>query len=194
MELSTTNKTSNKAEKKTGGLYVLSVIARKISLPYQYIGSNLKEILQKKLSNELENKCSVEGFIRGNSVRIVSYSSGVLKSNNVVFDVVIECLICTPVEGMKIKIKVKNITKAGIRGDNGHSNSPIDVFIARDHHYSNKEFSNINVDDMITIRVVGQRYEINDEKISVIGELITARKRMLTVGKKPLVIMEEEEG
>jgi len=180
---------TKRTEKKTGGLYVLSIITRKISLPYQYVGSNLKEIIQKKLSNELENKCSVEGFVRSNSVRIVSYSSGILKSNNVIFDVVIECLICTPVEGMKIKIKVKNITKAGIRGDNGFDNSPIDVFIARDHHYSSKEFSNINIDDMINIRVVGQRYEINDEKISVIGELITSKKRPLP-SKKPLIIMD----
>ena len=164
-------------QKKKGlGIYILSVITRKISIPYKYIGSNISEILQKKLASELEGKCTIEGFIKNNSVRIINYSAGIIKSSNVIFDVVIECLICSPVEGMKFKVNVINITKAGLRCDTG-KHSPVNVFIARDHHYSSKQFSNIKVGDNIMVRVIGQRYEINDERISVIAEYIPQIKK-----------------
>lgn len=48
----TTSKTDTvtftKQQVKKSSLYVLSVITRKIQIPYQYVGSNLKEIIQKK--------------------------------------------------------------------------------------------------------------------------------------------------
>jgi DNA-directed RNA polymerase subunit E'/Rpb7 len=163
-------------KKKGLGIYMLSIITRKVYLPFTIIGSNTSEILQKKLAEELEGKCTIEGFIKDNSVRIINYSSGVMKSDKVLFDVVAECLICSPVEGMKFKVNVINITKAGLRCDVGKK-SPVDVFVARDHHYSNKHFSNIKVGDSIMIRVIGQRYEINDERISVIAEYIPQIKR-----------------
>jgi DNA-directed RNA polymerase subunit E'/Rpb7 len=159
------------AKQKGLGIYMLSIITRKVFLPFSSIGSNINDLLQKKLSNELEGRCTIEGFIKENSVRIINYSSGILKANNVLFDVIIECLICSPVEGMKFKVNIKNITKAGLRCDTG-KNSPVDVFVARDHHYSNKYFNKLKVGDNILIRVIGQRYEINDERISVIAEYI----------------------
>lgn len=174
----TTTKTlpDKKQQKKGAGLYVLSIITRKVVLPFNSIGSNITSLLQKKLSQDLEGKCSIEGFIKDNSVRVINYSSGVLKSDKVLFDVSIECLICSPVEGMKFKVNVVNITKAGLRCDRG-KNSPVDVFVARDHHYSSKHFNNIKVGDSILIRIIGQRYEINDERISVIAEFIPQIKR-----------------
>lgn len=177
---------------KKSNLYVLSIINRKVEIPYQYIGSNLKEIIQKKLSNMMEGKCTVEGYVRSNSVRIVTYSSGLLKANNVVFDVVIECLLCTPVEGMLMNVRVTNITKAGLRCDVVGNESPVDVFVIRDHHFTNKDFSKIKEDDIIKVKVLGQRYEINDPKISVISELVKPRKdkRLKKVTKKPLLVIE----
>ena len=156
---------------KKRGLYMLSIITRKITLPFTSVGSNIRELIEKKLKNDLEGKCSVEGFIRPNSVRIESYSSGTLKGSNVIFDVIIECLVCSPVEGMKFQVNVVNITKAGLRCDVGEG-SPIDVFIARDHHYNNPKFQEVGVGDKIRISVIGQRYEINDERISVIAEMV----------------------
>ncbi len=73
---------------------------------------------------------------------------------------------------MPIDCYVKNITKAGIRAElEGYDNSPLVIFIARDHHYSLKEFSSINEGERIRIKVVGQRFELNDEYVSVIAEL-----------------------
>jgi DNA-directed RNA polymerase subunit E'/Rpb7 len=177
---------------KKSNLYVLSVITRKVAIPYQSVGSNLKQLIQQKLVSQLEEKCTVEGYVRSNSIRVLTYSSGILKANNVIFDVALECLLCTPVEGLIINTRVVNITKAGLRCDIVGDESPLDIFVARDHHFTSKDFSKINEGDTISVKVLGQRYEINDPKISVIAELTKSpkEKRVKKVAKKPLLVIE----
>lgn len=167
--------TQDEKHRKGMGIYMLQIIHRKVVIPFTMIGSNIGEIIQKKMTDNLEGKCIIEGFVKNNSVRIINYSAGIMKSDTVMFDVVVECLICNPVEGMKFKVTAENITKAGIRGSTG-KNSPVDVFIARDHHYKMDYFNEIKEGDSVTIRVLGQRYEINDPKISIIAEVVKPRK------------------
>ena len=93
-----------------------------------------------------------------------------------------ECLICHPIEGQIIKCKVENITRAGIRAIYfKETKSPITIFIARDHHYDNKYFSTIKEEDVILIKVIGIRYELNDETISVLGELKQQKQRLTKI-------------
>lgn len=167
----------NFKKKKRGlGIYQQNILTKKIQLPYNVIGSNVAENIQKRLSENISGKCIKEGYIKSNSIRLISYSAGVITDKNVNFVVAFECLICRPVEGMKLKVQVKNITKAGIRAETIEQMSPVVVFIARDHHFKNKEFSSLQVGDNITIRVIGIRFELNDKYISVIAELVTPRK------------------
>jgi S-methylmethionine-dependent homocysteine/selenocysteine methylase len=121
----------------------------------------------------IEGKCLVEGFVKPKSTKIITHSSGVIQSSNVVFEIVLECEVCFPVEGMLINCVAKNITKAGIRAESADEEpSPIVVFIARDHHYSSTQFSNVHEGDKINVRVIGQRFELNDKYVSIIAELI----------------------
>lgn len=192
-EKSNYNVEKTKKSKHTG-LYSLQVITRKVQVQFNQIGNNIKEILQRKLEQSLEGKCNKEGFIKTNSVRVLTYSAGIIEGNYAIFHVVLECLICHPVEGMKFRAIVSSITKAGIRAHTNEDNSPVDVFISRDHHYKNKYFNTVKVNDQINIRVIGIRYEINDEKISVLGELL---KQYLQKKKdkktKPKIIFELED-
>ena len=92
---------------------------------------------------------------------------------------------------MSIECIVKNITKAGIRAElEGFENSPLVIFVARDHHYSVKDFSSINEDDRIHIKVVGQRFELNDKYVSVIAELDLKEMIKKQGGKQRISIME----
>ena len=54
----------------------------------------------------------------------------------------------------------------------------------RDSHHRIKEFSAIKVGEMIKIRVIGQRYELNDEFISVIGELLLDKSQEWKIQKE----------
>ena len=74
---------------------------------------------------------------------------------------------------MLISCFAKNITKAGIRGESANDvPSPVIVFIAKDHHYNISYFNEVKEGDKITVRVIGQRFELNDKYVSVIGELV----------------------
>ena len=162
-----------------------NILNRKIQLPFTKVGSNLAENIILTLSRQLDGKCVQEGYIKPNTIRLINYSAGVISGNNVTFTVLFECLVCRPVEGMRFKAVVKNITKAGIRCESKDDPSPVVVFIARDHHFKKKEFSQLNIDDDITVRVIGIRYELNDNYISVIAELVTNKKTR----KKPIKII-----
>jgi hypothetical protein len=158
-------------------IYSRALITRKIMLPITSIGSNVKEVIENNISANFEGKCLIEGYVKPNSSKLITYSSGhIEKGTFVLFEVVFECEICFPVEGAKFICVAKNITKAGIRGESADSvPSPVVVFIAKDHHYNHQYFSTIKEGDKFEVRVIGQRFELNDKYVSVIGEVITPK-------------------
>ena len=87
---------------------------------------------------------------------------------------------------MKIKCKVDNVTKAGVRASYHQQNveSPIMVFIARDHYYNNSSFTKVKENDTIIIKVIGIRYELNDNYIYIIAELMKLQKTKKNNTKK----------
>lgn len=154
------------------GIYTTILLTRKIQVPFRIIGRNVKDTLEHILSKTVEGKCSAEGFIRPNSVKILTYSNGYLYGKNAIFDVVYECESCSLVEGVVFSCMIKNISLAGIRATLNEPKSPVTVFIARDHHYDRADFTRLQEEEEIRVRVIGQRFEIGDESISVIGELV----------------------
>jgi DNA-directed RNA polymerase subunit E'/Rpb7 len=171
---------------KIYGVYIKSILNKKVVLSITEIGSNTKKILEEKITYGVEGKCIAEGFIRPGSVRVISYSSPIIHGDDVEFHTVFECMICHPVEGMKIECVSKTITKAGIHAEVVDMNEvvPVVVFIARDHHNTDKYFNTVKENMDIVIKVIGVRYELNDPYICVIGQLI--EKTIIQV-KKPRI-------
>jgi len=182
-------------ERKRGtGIYMKNIITKRVVLPFTAIGNNIKENIETYLNNEIAGKCIDEGYIRPQSINIINYSAGSVSGNNVTFHVMFECLVCRPVEGMRFRAVIKNITKAGIRAEIKEDKSPVVVFVARDHHFKNKEFSELKEDDVINVRVIGIRYELNDEYISIIGEFVNSKKRIKRIKViKPKIVIEGTE-
>ena len=129
--MSSSSKKKLKFKKKIKrDIWMKNILTRKIILPFQSVGSNIRENIIKMLEEESYNKCSKEGYIKNKSINVLSYSSGVVEENHVVFDVSFECEICHPVEGQQIKCQVENITRAGIKAKYvKEQKSPIIVFI-----------------------------------------------------------------
>ena len=172
-----------KKELILSSIYSRSIISRSITLPITAIGKNLNQVIEEYISFNYEGKCVVEGFIKPNSTKLITYSSGTIKRGNYVsFDIVFECELCFPVEGTIISCIAKTNTKAGITAESvDEKPTPIIVFIARDHHYSSSYFNEIKEGDKINIKVIGQRFELNDKYISIIGELIKQHKPKLVI-------------
>jgi DNA-directed RNA polymerase subunit E'/Rpb7 len=176
-------------------IYSRGIITRTIILPITSIGRNIKENIEKNISANYEGKCIVEGFIKPGSSKIISYSSGLIQRGiNISFEVVFECEICFPVEGMLLHCIAKNITKAGIRAESADEiPSPIVVFIAKDHHYNVGYFSDIKEGDKFTASVIGQRFELNDKYISIIANLKKPKiEKETRKYNKPKIVIDEE--
>ena len=157
-------------------VYTPATLERTVHIPFHYVDNNMKSTLEKYIRSLYEGKCNVEGYIKKGTSNILTYSSGVLNGSYIDFALTFDCQLCTPVEGMTIKCVADNITKAGIKASIPGSDSPMTIFIVRDHHHMLKEFSAVQVGDTIDIRVIGQRYELNDKYISVIGEYIPSKR------------------
>ena len=171
-------------------LYKKTIIIRRIPVPIADINGHMTLILESIIASKNEGICIVEGFIKPGSTKLLSYSSGIVKCDYIMFEVKFECIACLPNEGMFIKCIAISITKAGIRAETGDTVSPIVVFIARDQHYMSNYFADIQEQDEITIKVIGQRFELNDKYISLIAELVEPKQKSMKLeldaaGRKP---------
>lgn len=184
-----------KRENKLVSIYSRCLITKNISIPITSIGRNIKETIEKVIAFNFEGKCLVEGYIKPKSSKIITHSSGLVERGiNISFEVVFECEICFPVEGTLVSCVAKNITKAGIRAESADEiPSPVIVYLARDHHYNNKQFSEIVENDTFNVRVIGQRFELNDKYVSIIGELVKPKpdKEVYKNASKPKLVIED---
>ena len=176
--VSKTTQFKKRRDNKAQSVYSRCLLTRKIVLPITFIGKNIDEVIEEYIHNNFEGKCVVEGFIKPNSCKIIRYSSGTIeRGNNIVFEVVFECDVCFPVEGINISCVVKNVVKAGVRAESSTDvPSPFIVFVAKDHHFNIQKFNDIQVGDIINVRVIGQRFELNDKYVSIIGELVKEKE------------------
>jgi hypothetical protein len=162
------------------GLFHLSIITRRISIPViriNYNGQTIQETIQEYISKTYEGNCQVEGYIRPGTCTIVNISGGAIDGASVIFNVMFSCYICNPVEGMTLSCIVKAYTgSGGIRAhicnseeDASHQNAILVIFITTPPPDAAKCKDGTILNN---VRVVGSRFELNDTFISVIGEIV----------------------
>jgi hypothetical protein len=176
-------------QKETRGVYSPCQITKNIILPITAIGKNLVQTLESTITKMVGGKCIVEGYVKPGSIRVITFSSGIVKGENILFDVVFNCEVCYPVAGMNLNCIAKNITKAGIRAESADEQpSPFVLFIARDHYYSSDYFNSIEEDEKFIARIIAQRFELNDKYVSIIAELVPPSKEGKERAKPKLII------
>lgn len=158
---------------KIYGVYMRSVLNMKVVLSITEIGKTIKQNLESKIVSKIGGKCISDGYIKPNSIKLISYSSGSIASDIIEFHVIFECMVCMPVEGMLMECRCKTVTKAGIHANviDDEGNKPVTVFIARDHHHIDDRFQSIKENTQLTVKVIGIRFELNDLGICVIAKL-----------------------
>jgi DNA-directed RNA polymerase subunit E'/Rpb7 len=176
---------------ETKGVYSPCQITKNIMLPITAIGKNLLQTLENTITKMVGGKCIVEGYVKPETIRVITFSSGIVKGENIIFDVVFNCEVCFPVSGMKLNCIAKNITKAGIKAESADEQpSPYILFVARDHYYSNEYFNSIEENEKFVARIIAQRFELNDKYISIIAELVPPLKE-LRQNIKPTLVFED---
>jgi len=169
----------DRKEEKIYDPYIVSVLSMKIHLPITEVGGNIKQNLERMIVSKTEGKCIMEGFVRPDSVHILTYSSGKIHFGLVEFQTTFECMICHPVEGTLVKCKTNTITKAGIHAEviDRQGNIPITIFIARDHHLNHDKFEKVVENSQLLVNIIGIRYELNDVNICAIGKLVEIEEK-----------------
>ena len=164
------------SKEKRSSIFTKMLINHKVPLEFRYVNRLLTDNILEYLKKRFEGKCCEQGYIKPDSINVVNYSSGIVKNNLIIFDVVFESQVCYLVEGLEVNCVAKNITKAGIRAEFDMEKTPAVIFVARDHHYVNKKFNEVEEGNIITVKIIGQRYELNDTNISAIAELVKVNK------------------
>lgn len=170
-------------QKETKGVYSPCQITKNVVLPMNSIGKNLQQTLEQTIAKMVEGKCIVEGYVKPRSIKVITFSSGIVKGETVIFNVVFNCEVCYPVSGMLVNCIAKDITKAGIRAESSDEQpSPFVLYIARDHYFESDYFNSIEENEKFVARVIAQRIELNDKFVSIIAELVPPAKEF-TISK-----------
>jgi DNA-directed RNA polymerase subunit E'/Rpb7 len=168
-----------------GSLYSKQCVHKKISIPFSKLQPNAEEQFVSYAKKHLLNQCTKEGYISNRPFHVVSYSAGKTNSHYIDFDVVFEFQICFPYEGMMLRCSIESITKIGIKAvlSKDETENPIVVFAS--HLHNPTIFDHEEMDDgtenasnrfeegqVIQVKVLGHRFEINDPSIYVLGEIV----------------------
>lgn len=136
--------------------------------------SNVRLVLEKLLKSEFEGKCKEQGYIKPDTINIISYSCGLLADTTITIETTFECMIFNTFEGDVMDCIAESMTQsAGIQAKiKGEKTSPFIVLIPRDFHKDNPQFFEIQVGDSITVRTIKTNFILNDKIMYVIGQLV----------------------
>lgn len=148
-----------------------TIIREKIIVPFKNIGKNIESYFIKYAKEKIEGRCRNEGYVRNNSCKVITHTSGIVQGTNVLYNVVFLCDVCIPYHNMEVECYVKNIVKLGIRAVLTDIDNPMSIYISKEHHKYDLDNYQIEEGDKLTVTIVGYHYENNDPYISAFGIL-----------------------
>jgi len=152
-------------------LYYIQIIDHVESIKAQDLSHNIDEILLLKSKNSLGNKCSKDGFILKDSIRIIDRTIGKINSSHftgdVNFKLKLEVKLCNPTEGDIIKCNVIGRNKMGILA----KVYPLIIALSQLHHTDLDHFNSIKENDEIMVEVIDSKITLNEKDIQIIAKL-----------------------
>lgn len=169
--------------------YIDSKLFTKVALAPQQLSNDLYINLKVALKRKVHLKCIKYGYIM-KVYEILSYTDGVLVPEDFTasaqFDIIYTARLCNPAEQSEIIVQIEQINKVLILAQNG----PIVAIITMDRINTNNFFIDnngqlrsksttktgtvskvINQKDFIKITVVAKKFNLGDDKISIIGHV-----------------------
>ena len=180
-------------QNKIDDIYFSTNLKKRVIISSNKINKNLDKILKEILVNEFEGKCVKEGYIKEDSIDIIQRSSPYLYGNqfngNIAVDIIYRAKICCPMRGNIIECFIEKVNKLGILAVNG----PLSIIIARQFHKDKTIFKDLNENKKVLAKVIDKRFNINENKISVIAELYVINKDNKKSANKNIIESENEE-
>ena len=136
--------------------------------------TSINDILLNKLKERLENKCSRNGYVLPNSLKILSRSLGKASSGRYVGDYVfyvqLQGNVLNPPDGIVVEGEVISKNKMGLYLNYRNA---IRIIIPRDLHIGNEEFDSTSVGDKVKVEIKKSRFQVNDESILSVGVFVS---------------------
>jgi ribA/ribD-fused uncharacterized protein len=131
---------------------------------------NIDSILLEKLSNRLENKCSRNGFVKPDTLQILSRSMGYIENGrftgDVVYHIQAQGKVYNPPAGFLLEGIVIRKNKMGMYVS---FEDAIRIILPRDLHLGNTEFEEADIGSLVRVEIQKSRFQVNDPYILSVG-------------------------
>ena len=152
-------------------LYTKMLLVKKLCISCNELDNDIDTLLKDKLVKAVGNRCLNEGYIRGDSINIVSRTIGKINPNHfngdVYYNVQYEADICNPSKDMVVECIIKNINQMGIMAER----DCLIIVIAKQLMDPSIDMNIFRIGEKINITIVGSRFDLNDKQITVVGKL-----------------------
>lgn len=163
-------------------IFFETTITENVKVSPSLLNSNLDKNVLNILKNKYEGICTKYGYIRTNSIKLVSVDVGTIEMftfhGYVLFNVTFIAAICNPTIGSIVKGKVKNTNSFGILCVSGFHDGLIfhdilNIVIPRNNNQeSNANFDGIKINDEVNIEILGKKYTLHNKNINIFGKII----------------------
>jgi len=154
----------------------IAVFQEKVALaPIDLRGdiTSFDEILVKKLKQQLEGKCSKNGYVIPGSLELLSRSMGFCEkgrgTSDFLYYIKARGKVYNPPDGLVVEgeVMLKNKMGCYVIIDNA-----VRIMIPRDLHIGNEEFDTIELNDRIRIQIKKSQFRANSSHILSIGQFL----------------------
>tara|TARA_B110001469_G_C9517246_1_gene257574 strand:- start:280 stop:786 length:507 start_codon:yes stop_codon:yes gene_type:complete len=164
------------AEKKDN-IYVKKILSKNVTISADKLCDDIGKVIKTSLDNEINGICINEGYVKPNTTKILMRSEGNMQINNfksvVYYNIKYEVMICCPGENQIIDCIVSEVSKSHIKCYIENVNeSPLNIFLSKQHHIGDEEYSKIKSGDNIKIKILAQKFEYLDTQILIIGNFL----------------------
>jgi DNA-directed RNA polymerase subunit E'/Rpb7 len=162
------------SEKLNGApIYEERMLSTSIHLAPRYLNNvNLNDIIQQTLKQKVEGRCISDGYIRPDSVSILSRNLGCMEnhdfSGSITYTLKYKADICSPKEGQVIECIVDTHDETNsvcYVGDTG--TSPVEIYLFREHYLGNTEYAALKKGKKIMVKVLEPHIEFGAEKVLI---------------------------
>lgn len=156
---------------------------------------NIDAVLYQKISQKLEGKCSVHGWVMPKSLKILSRSMGYIESGRFTGDIVFHCQIqgtvINPPSGAIVTGQVIRKNKMGMYVD---YKGAIRIILPRDLHIGDDLYEAVQVNQYVECEIKKSRFQVNDEYILSVGNFLKLSAKTARVSTRvlPPLVKEDE--
>jgi DNA-directed RNA polymerase subunit E'/Rpb7 len=156
-------------------MYFKNVITTKITVQPSELNENLENVILERLRTKIEGRCIKDGYVMPNSIAILKRTLGECAKNgitigDIVFNILSVMEICNPVVNEQFVVRVLDVNKIGCMGES--LQKEMEVVMIKQHHDNKEVFSELKKNDYLLVSVIGKKFDLNDNKLSVIARIV----------------------